>query len=145
MAEYYNWLKAIHLIFVISWMAGLFYLPRLFVYHSEVAIGGNEDKIFQVMEKKLLKIIMNPAMILSIIFGLWVAWIYGFKNLGIWFHLKATLVLFLIGFHHYLAKVVKTFSQGKNKRNAKFYRIINEFPAVIMAAIVILVIVKPFV
>lgn len=144
MEEYYNWLKSFHLIFVISWMAGLLYLPRIFVYHAEVITGSNEDKTFQNMEKRLLKYIMNPAMILTLIFGLWIAWIYGFKNLGIWFHIKSTLVICLIGFHHYLAKMVKVFAQGKNNHSAKFYRIINEIPTVMMIAIVILVIVKPF-
>ncbi len=109
MAEYYTWLKALHLIFVISWMAGLFYLPRLFVYHCELEIGSKEDKMFQTMERRLLRVIMNPAMILSIIFGLWVAQIYGFKHLGVWFHIKMTLVLIMIYFHHFLGKRRKDF------------------------------------
>ncbi len=83
MAEYYDWIKAFHLIFVISWMVGLLYLPRLFAYHSLVKFGSPEDKMLQVMERKLLRIIMNPAMIISIALGLWLAQIYGFKNLGI--------------------------------------------------------------
>lgn len=144
MEEYYLWLKAIHLIFVISWMAGLFYLPRLFVYHADVKLGSKEDKTFQVMEKKLLRIIMNPAMILSVVFGLWVAQVYGFKALGIWFHIKMTLVIILLYFHHFLGRRRKDFEQGKNKYSAKFYRIINEVPTVLMIVIVILAIVKPF-
>ena len=144
MAEYYEWLKAFHLIFVISWMAGLFYLPRIFVYHTQVAIGSNEDKIFQTMERKLLRIIMTPAMILSLVSGLWLADIYGFKNLGGWFHVKATLVLIMLFVHHFLGARRKDFEKGSNKHSEKFYRFLNEVPAVLMIIIVIMVIVKPF-
>lgn len=144
MAEYYDWIKSFHLIFVISWMAGLLYLPRIFVYHSRVRSGGPEDKLFQVMERKLLRMIMNPAMILTIVLGLWLAQIYGFKNLGSWFHIKVTLVMILIYFHHFLGKRRKDFEHGINKYSAKFYRIINEVPSILMIIIVILVIVKPF-
>ena len=144
MAEYYNWIKAFHLIFVISWMVGLFYLPRLFVYHSELQPGSSEDKLFQTMERKLMRIIMLPAMILTIILGLWLGYIYGFKNLGAWFHIKMTLVLALVYFHHFLGKRRKDFMLERNKYGPKFYRIINEVPTLIMVATVILVIVKPF-
>lgn len=144
MEEYYLWLKSLHLIFIISWLAGLFYLPRLFVYHCDLKAGSKEDKLFQTMERKLLRFIMNPAMILSLIFGLWIAQIYGFKNLGGWFHIKMFLVIIIMYFHHFLARRRKDFEQGKNKYSAKFYRIINEVPTVLMIAIVILVIVKPF-
>jgi putative membrane protein len=144
MAQYYDWIKAFHLIFVISWMAGLFYLPRLFVYHTELQSGSNEDKLFQTMERRLLRIIMNPAMILTLIFGIWLAQIYGFKNLGGWFHIKMTLVFIMVYFHHFLGKRRKDFEQGKNRYSAKFYRIINEVPTILMIAIVILAIVKPF-
>lgn len=144
MAEYYQWIKAFHLIFVISWMVGLLYLPRIFVYHSEVFQGSESDKIFQIMERKLLRIIMNPAMILTIISGLLLAHIYGFKNLGMWFHIKTSLVLLMVYFHHFLAKSRKSFESGQNKRSAKFFRVLNEVPSVIMIFIVILVIVKPF-
>lgn len=144
MDEYYSWIKALHLIFVISWMAGLFYLPRLFVYHTELKNGSKEDKLFQLMEKKLLRIIMLPAMIFTILFGLLAASIYGFQNLGIWFHIKMGLVVGMLYFHHFLGKRRKEFEIGKNKYSAKFYRIINEIPAVLMIVIVILVVVKPF-
>ncbi len=144
MAEYYEWIKAFHLIFVISWMSGLFYLPRLFVYHSELQPGSQEDKLFQTMERKLMKIIMLPAMILTIIFGLWLAQIYGLKNLGGWFHTKMTIVLIMLYFHHFLSSRRKDFVRGKNKYRAKFYRIINEVPTILMIVMVIMVIVKPF-
>lgn len=144
MAEYYDWLKAFHLIFVIFWMAGLLYLPRLYVYHSQVKQAGEQDILFQLMEKRLLRIIMNPAMIISIILGLCLAYIYGFKNLGIWFHVKMTLILLMVYYHHFLAKVRKSFEFGTNKYSSNFFRVINEVPGVIMIAVVILVVVKPF-
>jgi protoporphyrinogen IX oxidase len=144
MAEYYDWIKSFHLIFVISWMVGLLYLPRLFVYHSNVMHGSPEDKMLQVMERKLLRFIMNPAMILTLIFGLWLAQIYGFKNLGGWFHIKMTLVLVLVYYHHYLGRRRKDFEKGINKHGDKFYKILNEVPSLLMVAIVIIVIVKPF-
>jgi protoporphyrinogen IX oxidase len=144
MAEYYNWIKAFHLIFVISWMAGLFYLPRLFVYHCGFKSGSESDILFQIMEKRLLRIIMLPAMIMSLALGIWLASIYGFKNLGGWFHVKFTAVLLMLYFHHFLGKRRKDFEKGENKYSAKFYRIINEIPPVLMIIIVIMAIVKPF-
>lgn len=144
MEEYYLWIKSLHLFAVIAWMVGLFYLPRLFVYHSLVKVGSNEDKIFQTMEQKLLRIIMNPAMIITLITGLILAKIYGFKNLGIWFHVKSSFVIVLMYFHHYLAKRRKDFVNGSNKFSDKFFRIINEVPSVCLIVIIIMVIVKPF-
>lgn len=144
MDNYYNWFKAFHMIFVISWMAGMFYLPRLFAYHAEVESGSNEDKRFKIMEKRLLKIIINPAMILSIVFGFLIAHIYGFVNLGLWFYLKMALVLLMILSHAFFVVCYKNFALGKNKFSSKFYKTINEIPPVLMVFIVILVIVKPF-
>ena len=144
MAEYYSWLKAFHLIAVMSWMAGMLYLPRIYVYHSRVEVGSEMDKIFQLMELRLLRYIINPAMIISIILGFILAGIYGFPNLGIWFHIKFLLVVILTGVHGMFAKWRKDFANGNNKRSEKFYRIINEVPTLLMILIVILVIVKPF-
>ncbi len=144
MAEYYEWIKSFHLIFVISWMVGLLYLPRIFVYHSEAIAGSEQDKIFQTMEKKLLRIIMTPAMVFSIVLGLMLAHIYGYKNLGMWFHLKMFLVFILLVFHHFLARIRKNFEKGINKYSSKFFRMINEIPTLVMIFTVILVIVKPF-
>lgn len=144
MQEYYDWIKAIHLMFVIFWMAGLLYLPRLFVYHTQVPVGGEQDKMFQKMEKNLLRIIMLPASIITVAFGLWAAKIYGFKNLGMWFHIKMVFVTILLWFHHFLAKRRKDFVNGNNKYSIKFYRIINEIPSLAIVFIVILAIVKPF-
>lgn len=143
MDNYYEWFKAIHIIAVISWMAGLLYMPRLFVYHSKAEIGSEMDKTFQIMERKLLRFIMNPAMILAIIFGLINAKIYGFVALGIWFHIKMTAVLGLVLFHGFLSRQRKIFILGKNTYSEKFYRIINEIPTLCMIVAVVMVVVKP--
>jgi len=144
MAEYIQWLKALHIIFVITWMAGMFYLPRLFVYHTEVRLGSEEDKRFQIMEEKLLRIIINPSMILAMIFGLLVAKIYGFKNLGMWFHLKMGLFLVMLMLHMFFSICRKKFLRGENTHSKFFYKVINEVPVIIMILIVLLVVIKPF-
>ncbi len=138
------WYKAIHVICVISWMAAMFYMPRLFVYHTRAEVGSEMDKTFQQMEYKLLKIIMTPSMILTYFFGILIAYIYGFVALGIWFHIKMTAVLGLTIFHGILAKWRKDFINGTNKHSEKFYRLINEIPPVLMIIAVVMVIVKPF-
>ncbi|MFT6220588.1 MAG: putative membrane protein [Myxococcota bacterium] len=124
-------------------MAGILYLPRLFVYHTGAKIGSELDKTLQIMEMKLLRIIINPSMILSFIFGIWLIYFIGFSSGG-WLHAKITLVLILAGFHGFLSKCRKNFAAGSNKKSEKFYRIINEVPAVLMVVIVFLVILKPF-
>jgi len=144
MANYYEWFKAFHIISVIAWMVGLFYLPRLFVYHTGVKVGSAEDKTFQTMERKLLRFIMNPSMVLTYIFGLTNAYIYGIEALGAWFHVKMLAVLVLTVFHGYLAKCRKAFVRGKNTHSERFYRIINELPTIAMIVAVIMVVVKPF-
>lgn len=144
MADYYDWFKAVHIIFVISWMAGIFYLPRLFVYHTKVKIGSEQDKMFQTMERKLLRIIMNPAMIGAYVFGLINAYIYGVEALGVWFHIKMTGVIIITIIHGFLARWRKDFEAGQNKHSEKFYRVINEVPAIAMVLIVIMVVIKPF-
>lgn len=144
MASYYLWFKSIHLISVICWMAGLLYLPRIYVYHTKVAVGSETDKTFQVMEQKLLRFIMNPAMISTFIFGLINAYIYGFAALDTWFHIKMLAVLILVIFHGLLARWRKDFATGNNVHSEKFYRIINEVPTFCMIVAVIMVIVKPF-
>ncbi len=144
MADYFMWYKAIHVICVISWMAAMFYMPRLFVYHTRAEVGSEMDKTFQQMEYKLLKIIMTPSMILTYFFGILIAYIYGFVALGIWFHIKMTAVLGLTIFHGILAKWRKGFINGTNKHSEKFYRLINEIPPILMIIAVVMVIVKPF-
>jgi putative membrane protein len=144
LAEYYDYLKAFHIIAVISWMVGLLYLPRLYVYHADVPSGSNRDIMLQTMEKKLLRIIMNPAMIISIVLGFMLSHVYGFSALGVWFHIKMLAIFGLTAFHMYLAKWRKDFVLGKNTRSSKFYRTVNEVPTVFMIIAVIMVIVKPF-
>lgn len=144
MAHYYLWFKAFHLIAVICWMAALFYLPRLYVYHTKALPGTELDKTLQVMEYRLLKIIMNPAMIASYLLGFIVAYIYGFQALGVWFHIKITVVLGLTAVHSFLARTRKNFANGTNKHSEKFYRLLNEIPPIFMMIAVIMVIVKPF-
>ena len=139
----YLTLKAIHIIAVVSWMVGLLYLPRLFVYHVE---NKNEQtsKVFKVMEKKLMKIIMNPAMIITWITGLSIWWILGLESIfSLWLSLKFILVLALSGYHGFLSKCLKDFELDRNLRTSKFFRIINEIPTIILIIIVFLVIFKP--
>lgn len=137
------WFKAFHIMAVIAWMAGLFYLPRLMVYHTKVAPGSEASETFKVMERRLLKAIMNPAMIAAWIFGLLIAWGFGDFTEG-WFHLKLLLVFILSGFHGMLSKHVKEFAADANRKSERYYRIINEFPTLIMVVVVILVILRPF-
>ncbi len=144
MEDYFIWYKTIHVISVISWMAAIFYLPRLFVYHSKVELGSEMDKTFQIMERRLLKIIMTPAMLLTYIFGLLTAYVYGVVALGIWFHIKMLAVLGLTIMHGFCAKWVKDFAKGENNHSEKFYRMANEVPTILMILAVTMVIVKPF-
>lgn len=143
MDDAYLWFKALHVIGVISWMAGLFYLPRLFVYHADAATGSVQSETFKVMERKLLNFISTPAMIFSWIFGLLVGW-YGDFLLDPWFIVKFLFVVALTIFHFYLGTIVKIFAVDLNQRPHVFYRKINEIPTVIMIVVVILVIFKPF-
>ncbi len=139
----YDWIKAVHVIAVISWMAGMLYLPRLFVYHSETPKGSIQSDTFKIMERRLLKAIMTPAMVLTWILGLILVWQGGWITSG-WLHAKFLLVIALSGLHGFLSKTVREFAADRNVRPAKFYRMINEVPTVLMIVIVILVIVKPF-
>ncbi len=139
----YDWLKAVHVLAVISWMAGMLYLPRLMVYHVDAAPGSVQSETFKIMERRLLKGIMNPAMIVTWVLGLYLAWAaFGFK--GGWLHGKILLVVLLSGVHGYLVGRVRDFANDRNTKSGRFYRIINEVPAVLMVGIVVLVIVKPF-
>ena len=143
LSDHLDWIKAFHVISVIAWMAGMFYLPRLFVYHTEAAPGSAESERFQVMEKKLLRVIINPAMIATWVFGLTLA-IVTEAYREHWFQAKFALVLIMSGVHGYLAGRVRAFAQDRNDKPARFYRMLNEVPPLLMAVIVILVIVKPF-
>ena len=139
----YEWIKALHVIAVISWMAGMLYLPRLFVYHCEAEPGSKQSETFKVMERRLLKAIINPAMIVTWLAGLWMVWEGGWYKAG-WFHAKFALVILMSALHGFFTARVRDFALDRNSRSQRFYRIINEVPTVLMIAIVILVIVKPF-
>lgn len=139
----YEWIKAFHVVAVISWMAGMLYLPRLMVYHAEAQTGSIQSETFKIMERRLLKGIINPAMILTWVLGLYLAW-YAFGFKGGWLHAKLLLVFILSGIHGMLVKHVRAFAEDKNQKSPRYFRIINEVPAVLMLGIVILVIVKPF-
>ena len=146
LTEYYTWIKAAHLVFLISWMAAMLYLPRLFVYHTDATPGGGQSETFKVMERRLLRGIMTPSMVGTWVFGLALAFTPGIVDWAGdgWFHVKLTAVLALSGMHGYLAKTVRLFADDRNERSATFYRVLNEVPAVLMVIIVIMVVVRPF-
>ncbi len=139
------WVKAFHIVSMVTWFAALFYLPRLFVYHAmcddEI---GNER--FKVMERKLYRGIMTPSAIATLVFGLWLASYYSLEALASmhWLHAKLTLVLLLFGYHGYCGKLVKQFARDENQRSHVFYRWFNELPVLVLIAVVILAVVKPF-
>lgn len=136
------WIKAFHVISVIAWMAGMFYLPRLYVYHVSAKPGSELSETFKVMERKLLKMIINPAMMAAWVFGLALV-ILQEQWLEIWFLIKFSLVFAMSAFHGFLSKWRKEFERDENKRTEKFYRLANEVPTLLMVLIVIMVIVKP--
>lgn len=141
----YLWVKAAHIIAVISWMAGLLYLPRLFVYHCDVAPGSSQSETFKVMERRLYRAIITPAMIAAWVFGLSLAITPGVIDWGSgWFYAKLVLVVGLSGLHGFLGRQVRVFAVDQNQRGARFFRLINEIPTVILILVVVLVVVKPF-
>lgn len=139
----YLWIKALHVISIIALMAGLLYLPRLFVYHVEAPRGSPQSETFKVMERRLLRFIMVPALIAVWLTGLWLAYQGGWFKAP-WLHAKIFLVVILSGMHGYFSKCAKDFARDANTRPARFYRILNEAPTLAMILIVILVVVKPF-
>lgn len=139
----YHWIKALHLLSLIAWMAGLFYLPRLYVYHAGVEKGSETSELFKIMERRLLRAITTPAMIATWIFGIWLITIVGMQGSG-WLHAKIGLVLMLSAYHGFLAKWRKDFANDANTHSGKFYRYINEIPTVLLILIVILAVLKPF-
>ncbi|ODA68030.1 hypothetical protein A7A08_01200 [Methyloligella halotolerans] len=138
------YIKAFHVIAIIAWMAGLLYLPRLFVYHAEAGAGSPQSETFKVMEKRLYRYIINPAMIASWILGLILVYYVIDWSRDYWFHAKLTLVILMSAYTGILGKWTRQFANDENTRSPKFYRIANEVPTVLMVLIVILVIVKPF-
>lgn len=140
----YLWLKAFHIIAVTAWMAGLFYLPRLMVYHRRTAVGGESSEIFKVMERRLLKAIMVPAMILSWVLGLGLIWVTdALASLSLWLVVKLAAVVALTGFHFWLAQFVRAFGEDERPRDERFFRMINEIPTALLIIIVIMAVVKP--
>lgn len=142
--SYYQWLRALHIISIIAWMAGLLYLPRLLVYHAEATPASDKSETFKVMERKLLKIIMNPASIAAWLFGGLMLWANPDLLHQPWMHVKLLSVVLLTGLHHVFAKWVKVFAVDQNTRSSKFYRWWNEAPTVLMIIIVIMAVAEPF-
>jgi putative membrane protein len=139
----YEWAKALHVIAVIAWMAGMLYLPRLFVYHCEAEPGSKQSETFKVMERRLMRAIINPAMIATWLLGLGLAYGGGWFAFH-WLQAKIVLVLAMSGVHGLLARWMRDFAADRNRNSQKFYRVINEVPTILMIAIVILAVVKPF-
>ena len=139
----YLWLKALHIVSVIAWMAGLLYLPRLFVYHAAATPKSEASETFKVMERRLLRFIMTPAMVVTWLLGLWLAYDAHFLQAG-WLHGKLALVVLLSGMHGFCARWTRDFANDRNGHTPRFYRIMNEVPTVALVLIVILVVVKPF-
>jgi protoporphyrinogen IX oxidase len=146
LAALYPWTKALHIISLIAWMAGMFYLPRLYVYHTMLATGSPESERFKVMERRLFKQIINPAMIATWLFGLLLIVTPGVVDWAHdgWWHVKLTMVLLMSGFHGAMSKWRREFLEDRNRRGHKFYRVANEIPTVLMVVIVVMVVVKPF-
>jgi putative membrane protein len=139
----YLWMKALHVIAVIAWMAGLLYLPRLFVYHVDAEVGSVQSETFKTMERRLLKAIMTPAMIVSAVTGFWLAIVvHGFQ--GGWLHAKLVFILVLFAMHGHLAAAVRRFAGDRNEKTSRYWRFMNEVPTLAMIIIVVLVIVQPF-
>ena len=138
-----SWVKALHVIAIIAWMAGMLYLPRLFVYHAVAAKGSAVSETFKVMERRLLRAIVNPSMILVFLTGFTLVFLTGDWRDG-WWQAKFILVLGLAGLHCYFACCVRDFAEDANQRPARFYRVLNEAPTILMILIVVLAVVKPF-
>lgn len=141
--DYYSVVKSLHIIAIIAWMAGMLYLPRLFVYHAASAPGSEASEMLKVMERRLLRYIINPAMIASYVFGIMLIIELDAMKQG-WLHAKLTLVVALTVVHHLLARYRKAFERDENKKSQKFFRLLNEAPTMIMIFIVFLVVLKPF-
>lgn len=135
------WIKSLHIIFMVTWFAGLFYLPRLFVYHAMCTDQAGNER-FKVMERKLYYGIMTPGAVLTIVFGMWLWLGYGFA--GIWLHAKLSLVVLLVIYHAYCGRLLKAFKEDRNQHGHVYYRWFNELPVLVLIAVVILVVVKPW-
>ncbi|RIK95694.1 MAG: protoporphyrinogen oxidase HemJ [Proteobacteria bacterium] len=143
--EWYFWLRAFHVISVIAWMAGMFYLPRLYVYHADVAPGSPASELFKVMERRLLRLIINPAMLAAFLFGGLLLVTPGVVDWSAgWIHVKLTALFLMTAYHGFLSRWRRAFERDQNPHSARFYRLMNEVPTVLMIVIVIMVVVKPF-
>jgi putative membrane protein len=141
----YEWVKALHIISVVAWMAGMMYLPRLFVYHAESAVGSEKSETFKVMERRLYRGIVTPAMLATWLFGLWLAFGFGVVDWSMgWMWIKAVMVIALSGVHGWYGSMLRRFRDDRNTRSHKFFRAINEIPFVIAIVIIVAVVVKPF-
>jgi putative membrane protein len=141
--DVYPWVKTLHVVAVISWMAGMLYMPRLFVYHCAAEVGSTQSETFKIMERRLYRAIMHPAMMVAWVAGLAIAWEQGYFTSG-WFHAKLAAVVLMTVIHLLLGRYVRDFAADRNTRSHKFYRVINEIPTLLMIAAVLFVIVKPF-
>lgn len=144
MEDYYDWFKALHVISVIAWMCGMLYLPRLFIYHCDAETGSVQSETFKVMERRLMRGIINPAMISSFLFGILMLWVVPEYLSEGWLHVKFTALFLMTGFHGFLSRWRRAFAEDRNTHSTKFFRWWNEFPTVLMIIIVIMVIVKPW-
>lgn len=144
MLSMYEWLKVIHLLAVISWMAGLFYLPRLFVYHAAAAPGSEMDATFKVMERRLLKGIMRPSAVVVALSSVGLLHVLAMPQFAIWLLVKLAAVVLLYVFHGLLERHVRLFAAGRRGRSSRYFRVINEIPAVLLIVIVVAVVVRPF-
>ncbi len=145
MQDYYLWIKALHVISVIAWMAGMLYLPRLYVYHAGTEIGSPQSETFKTMELRLYRYIMGPASVAAVLTGAGLIAVFGMAIFREpWFHVKLTCVVLMLICHHALGRWRKAFAQDRNSKSPKFFRIVNEVPTLLMVVIVIMVVVKPF-
>ena len=144
MGDLYLWVKAVHVIAIISWMAGMLYLPRLFVYHAATAVGTATSETFKVMERRLLRAITTPAMIISLVSGAWLILMVPEHLSESWLHAKIALVTGMVAVHGVLARHRRLFADNQNRQSPRYFRILNEVPTVFLIGIIILVIVRPF-
>ena len=145
LSEWYDWIKALHIISVIAWMAGMLYLPRLYVYHADVEPGSAQSETFKVMERRLLRGIINPAMVAAVVFGVLLALTPGIVDLGTgWVWVKAAALTVMFSFHGNLSRWRRDFEKDANRHSRRFYKRVNEVPTVLMVIIVIMIVVKPF-
>ena len=144
MGDFYHWVKAVHVIAIVAWMAGMLYLPRIFVYHAATGVDTATSETFKVMERRLLRAITTPAMIVSLISGAWLILMVPEHLSEVWLHAKIALVIVMVAVHGLLARHHRLFADDQNRQSSRYFRILNEVPTVLLIGIIILVIVRPF-